>query len=58
MSLQLILGRSGTGKSEYILNQIKDEINLGQKIYIITPEQFSYVTEKKLLQAIRESSSH
>ena len=56
MGLQFILGRAGTGKSEYILNEVKKKIDLGKKIYIITPEQFSYVTEKKLLDSLQKSS--
>jgi len=51
------LGRSGSGKSGYILNQIKNEINLDERIYIITPEQFSYVTEKKLLKVLGETAT-
>ncbi len=46
MSLQLILGRSGTGKSEYIYNEIKERIDNKEKLYIITPEQFSFTAEK------------
>jgi len=57
LSLQLIIGRSGSGKSEYILNEVKKEITLGEKIYIITPEQFSYVTEKKLLQVLGKAAT-
>ena len=52
MSLQLLLGRSGTGKSEYIYNEIKDLIDNKEKIYIITPEQFSFTAEKKLLEVL------
>ncbi len=54
MSLQIIYGRSGTGKSEYIFKQIakKIEENTKRKIYIVTPEQFSFTAEKKLLSSI------
>ena len=52
MSLQLLLGRSGTGKSEYIYNEIKKLIDNKEKIYIITPEQFSFTAEKKLLEVL------
>ena len=56
MSLQLIYGKAGSGKTEYILNEVKDRINLGQKIYVIVPEQFSYAAEKKLLKTLEETS--
>ena len=54
MSMRLIYGRSGTGKSEFILKEIKENLqnNLTQKIYIIVPEQFSYATEKRLLETL------
>lgn len=53
MSLQIIFGKSGTGKSTYIFNKIAEKIKTGKrKIYIITPEQFSFTAEKKLLDSI------
>ena len=59
MSIRLIYGRAGTGKSTFILNEIKNDIenNLAQKIYIIVPEQFSYATEKRLLETLDTASS-
>ena len=57
MSLRIIYGRSGTGKSEYIYNEIKSKINTEEKIYIITPDQFSFTAEKKLLNLTGEYSS-
>lgn len=58
MSLQIIYGRSGTGKSEYIFKQIakKIEEDTKRKIYIVTPEQFSFTAEKKLLSSISGSA--
>lgn len=52
MSLRFIYGRAGTGKSNYCYKEIKQKINEKNKIYIITPEQFSYMAEKKLLETI------
>lgn len=54
MGMRLIYGRAGTGKSEFILREIKENLqkNLTQKIYIIVPEQFSYATEKRLLETL------
>ena len=49
MSLQIVYGRSGTGKTTYIFKQISSSINNGKKKYIITPEQFSFTAEKELL---------
>lgn len=59
MSMRIIYGRAGTGKSEFIFNEIKENLknNLAQKIYVIVPEQFSYVTEKRLLEGVEEKAS-
>ena len=58
MSLRLIYGRAGTGKSQFCLNKIKEQINnkAAQKIYLIVPEQFSYATEKRLLETLEQDS--
>ncbi len=58
MSLQIIYGKSGTGKSEYIFKKIAEKIESGinRKIYIITPEQFSFTAEKKLLDSIGKNA--
>ena len=59
MSLRLICGRSGTGKSNFCFEEIKQKIenNDKQKIYIITPEQFSFTAEQKLLDKLEVGSS-
>ena len=52
MPLRIIYGKSGTGKSNFIYNEINEKIkhNEKNKIYIITPEQFSFTAEKKLME--------
>ena len=57
--MNIIYGRSGTGKSEYIYNKIKSDLSRGidEKIYIITPEQFSFTAEKKLLETLDEGAT-
>ena len=55
--MNIIYGRSGSGKSEYIYNKIKNEIKLSPKTYIITPEQFSFTAEKKLLETLDEGAT-
>lgn len=58
MSLRLICGRAGTGKSEFCYKEIAQKINKekNKKIYIITPEQFSLTTEKKLLEQLNSKA--
>ena len=56
MSLRLICGRAGTGKSDFCFEEIKNRINSEKKIYIITPEQYSFTAEKKLLEKLETES--
>lgn len=59
MGLKIVYGRAGYGKSTYILNSVKSLIkeNIDTRIYIITPEQFSFTLEKKLLDMMDNGSS-
>lgn len=57
MSLQIIYGRSGSGKTNYIFQEISKNINNGRKKYIITPEQFSFTAEKELLRCLNNGES-
>lgn len=60
MSLKIVYGKSGSGKSTYIFKEIAERIKQKNKdfnkIYIITPEQFSFTAEKKLLDSICSDS--
>lgn len=49
MKLNIVYGRSGTGKSEYIYKDITSKIGT-KKIYIIVPEQCNLSAEKKLFE--------
>lgn len=56
MGLRIIYGRAGSGKSQFCYSEIANLIGKEKKIYIITPEQFSYTAEKKLMEAIEPSA--
>lgn len=56
MGLRIIYGKSGSGKSEYCFKEIAKLIDKEKKIYIITPEQFSFTAERKLMDAIKSKS--
>lgn len=56
MKLNLIYGRAGSGKSTYLFEMIKNIIKGSEKIYIITPEQFSFTAEKKLLETVENGA--
>lgn len=52
MGLRIVYGKLGSGKSEYCFSEIAELVKKDEKIYMITPEQFSFTAEKKLMQAI------
>ena len=51
MSLRFIYGKSGTGKTKFCFQAIKKLIKEQKKVYMITPEQFSFTAEKYLMLA-------
>ena len=57
MGLRIVYGRAGTGKSSFCYQEIAKNIQEKEKIYIITPEQFSFTAEKKLMDALPMSSA-
>ena len=56
MRVRIIYGKPGTGKSSYCFQEISNLIKQKEKIYIITPEQFSFTAEKKLMEEIETKS--
>lgn len=52
MGLRIIYGEPGSGKSEYCFNEISNRLKKENKIYMITPEQFSFTAENKLMKAV------
>lgn len=44
--ITFIYGVSGSGKSSHIEKCIQDDVKLGRKVYLIVPEQQTYVTER------------
>ena len=52
MGLRIIYGKPGSGKSEFCFSEISKLIEKEKKIYVITPEQFSFTAEKKLMEAV------
>lgn len=57
MGLRFVYGTAGTGKSTYCYNEIKNNIDKNERIYIITPEQYSYSAEKRLLETLGKKAS-
>ena len=43
--LNFLLGRSGSGKTKYILGEIEKLVREGKKSYLLVPEQQVYISE-------------
>lgn len=55
--LRFVLGRAGYGKTEYCFNEIQKRIDNGaDNILLITPEQYNFTAEKKLLKMLGEQN--
>lgn len=57
MGLRIIYGKPGSGKSTYCFQEIANLIDKEKKIFIITPEQFSFTAERKLIDSIKSKSA-
>ena len=51
MSLQFIMGPSGSGKSHYLYEKVikESQTNPNKKYIVVVPEQFTMQTEKDLI---------
>ena len=51
--LRFILGKSGSGKTAYIYEQISDRVKSGESdIIMLIPDQSSFETEKDFLEIL------
>ena len=54
--LRFVFGRSGYGKTEYCFKEIERLVRSGENhILLITPEQYNFTAERRLLSALGES---
>ena len=58
MQLRIIYGTAGTGKSEYCFKEAAKNCSKDQSLntVIITPEQFSFTAETRLMQSVYEET--
>lgn len=57
--LRLITGKAGTGKTSYVMNEIKSAVESGRGGRIlIVPEQYSHEAERELCRVCGDSMSH
>lgn len=56
MSLRFIYGRAGCGKSQFCLNDIKNNVREDNEkpLILLVPEQFSFQSEKSLIRVLGE----
>ena len=54
--LRLVTGRIGSGKTTRIYNEIGNSVEQGREVTLIVPEQYSFHTEKKMLELKKDSS--
>ena len=57
MGLRIIYGKPGSGKSTYCFQEISNLIEKEKKIFIITPEQFSFTAERMLMDSVKSKSA-
>ena len=56
MELRIIYGPAGSGKSTFCFNETAENSKNNSNIVIITPEQFSFTAETKLMESIYEKT--
>ena len=48
---RIVMGRSGSGKTTYIIDRIKEDLDNGcDNILVIAPDQFIFETERKIMK--------
>lgn len=56
--LTLILGRAGSGKTSYVMDDFKAKMDKGMtRLYFIVPEQYSHEAERQLLKTCGDALS-
>ena len=55
--LQFIFGRPASGKTYTVLNKIKELTEQGEKSVLIVPEQFTFESEKAVIENIGDKAA-
>ncbi len=54
--LRLICGRSGSGKTAYLTEQIRHDIENGKRCFLLVPEQQAYISERDLPRLLPQNA--
>ena len=46
--LKFIMGRSGSGKTSYVIDKIRESVTEGKQTYLLVPEQQAFISESML----------
>lgn len=52
MGLKILYGRAGSGKSYNIYQNIRSLVHSGKKVFLCVPEQFTHMTERRVMEII------
>ena len=55
--LQLVLGPSGTGKSSWLFERVRERAVRGEKSLVLVPEQFTSSTESRIYNTLGDELS-
>ena len=50
MAVQIIIGRSGSGKTQYCFDALHKHIEQGKKALFIVPDQATYTMERRFAE--------
>ena len=53
--LELVFGTSGSGKSSYLMQKIREDIESGRRCYLLVPDQQEFITEATYLSVNKPS---
>ncbi len=54
--VELVIGRAGSGKSEYVLESVREALGTGRKIWLIVPEQQEIVWNNRVARRLPPSA--
>jgi len=53
--ISIIFGPAKSGKTEHLINLLREKVSLKEEVALFVPEQFSFETERKLIEKVGEN---